>query len=276
MAWIELHQSVWTHRKTLMLGHALGLPPAYAAAHMMQLWCWALDNAQDGDLTGLPPAVVAAGAGWAGDPDLFVEAAVTVGYLDRDGDSLRIHDWHDYAGKLIERREQQRERMRQARSRALASRAHNVSGKAQEREQLPNRTEPNHTVPGEEGEAGGAPPGEQPDNAPVNWMFWYHKRTTRHPTAKEIADADALIEKGVTHELIIAMIERAIELKRSAPAAWALKRIADLQPYNIRTVDDLCRFEAEQQRQNRSRDAPKREEPRGFDALMAIIGGGSA
>lgn len=276
MAWIELHQSVWTHRKTLMLGHALGLPPAYAAAHMMQLWCWALDNAQDGDLTGLPPAVVAAGAGWAGDPDLFVEAAVTVGYLDRDGDSLRIHDWHDYAGKLIERREQQRERMRQARSRALASRAHNVSGKAQEREQLPNRTEPNHTVPGEEGEAGGAPPGEPPDNAPVNWMFWYHKRTTRHPTAKEIADADALIEKGVTHELIIAMIERAIELKRSAPAAWALKRIADLQPYNIRTVDDLCRFEAEQQRQNRSRDAPKREEPRGFDALMAIIGGGSA
>lgn len=261
----------------MMLGHALGLPPAYAAAHMMQLWCWALDNAPDGDLSGLPPAVVAAGAGWAGDPDLFVEAAATVGYLDRDGDSLRIHDWHDYAGKLIERREQQRERMRQARSRALASRAHNVSGKAQEREQLPNRTEPNHTVPGEEGEegeegeAGGAPPGEPPDNAPVNWMFWYHKRTTRHPTAKEIADADALIEKGVTHELIIAMIERAIELKRSAPAAWALKRIADLQPYNIRTVDDLCRFEAEQQRQNRSRDAPGRARLTGFDALMAIM-----
>jgi len=276
MAWIELHQSVWTHRKTLMLGHALGLPPAYAAAHMMQLWCWALDNAPDGDLSGLPPAVVAAGAGWAGDPDLFVEAAATVGYLDRDGDSLRIHDWHDYAGKLIERREQQRERMRQARSRALASRAHNVSGKAQEREQLPNRTEPNHTVPGEEGEegeAGGAPPGERngetPDDTPVNWIRWYEERTTRLPSRSEIADADALIQRGVTHELIIAMIERAIELKRSAPAAWAIKRLADLQAYNIRTVEDLHRFESEQQQ--RARDAPGRARLTGFDALMAIM-----
>lgn len=166
MAWIELHQSVWTHRKTLMLGHALGLPPAYAAAHMMQLWCWALDNAQDGDLSGLPAPVIAAGAGWTGDPDQFVEAAVSVGFLDRDGETLRIHDWEDYAGKLIERRTQHRERMRQIRAKTLAARDANVNSTQADRAELPNRTVPNHTQPEIE-DRETAPPDavDEPDDA---------------------------------------------------------------------------------------------------------------
>lgn len=147
MAWIELHQSVWTHRKTLMLGHALGLPPAYAAAHMMQLWCWALDNAQDGDLTGLPAAVVAAGAGWTGDPDQFVEAAVSAGYLDREGEFLLIHDWHDYAGKLIEARQRDAERKRRARITATSPQPVRRTSAGHQTDIQRNRTVPNPTVP---------------------------------------------------------------------------------------------------------------------------------
>lgn len=113
--WIELHQSVWTHRKTLLLADALDLDPTYAAAHMARLWTWALDNAQDGDLSGLPPRVIAAGAGWTGDPERFVAAVVAAGFLDQVGDSLLLHDWHDYAGRLMEQRRLNAERNKRKR-----------------------------------------------------------------------------------------------------------------------------------------------------------------
>lgn len=145
MAWIELHQTVWTHRKTLLLGHALDLPPAYAAAHMLQLWCWALDNAPDGDLSGLPPAVIAAGAGWTGDPGQFVDAAVDAGFLDREDDCLLIHDWYDYAGKLIEKRQQDAERKRRARTTAKRRQDVQWTSIGQDADVAGNRTVPNPT-----------------------------------------------------------------------------------------------------------------------------------
>lgn len=116
MAWIEVHQTIWSHRKTLILAGLLEIDPILAAAHMIHLWTWSVDNAPDGNLTGLPAPVIAYGAGWRGDPERFVEAAVKAGFLDREGDQLRLHDWEDYAGRLIERRLQDAERKRRERA----------------------------------------------------------------------------------------------------------------------------------------------------------------
>jgi len=110
MAWIELHQSFWDHAKTTALAEILDMEPLYAAAHLAHLWTWSLDNAPDGDLTGLRPRSIAVGSAWRGDPDQFIDAAVEAGFLDRDGDTLTIHDWADYAGRRFERRRQSRER----------------------------------------------------------------------------------------------------------------------------------------------------------------------
>jgi len=118
VAWIELHQSLWTHRKTLIMAVALNLDETYAAAHMARLWTWALDNAPQGDLTGLPNEVIARGAGWKGDPDEFVAAAIKAGFLEKIDGALQLHDWEDYAGRLIERRAAERERSRQRREAA--------------------------------------------------------------------------------------------------------------------------------------------------------------
>lgn len=115
MAWIELHQAIWTHRKTFILAAELNIDETYAAAHMIRLWTWALDNAPDGDLSGLPPKVIAYGAGWRGDAEAFVEASIKAGWLDRDNESLVIHDWYDYAGRLIEKRRKDMERKRKER-----------------------------------------------------------------------------------------------------------------------------------------------------------------
>jgi len=120
MAWIELHQTIWTHRKTLVLAAELGIEPDLAVARVVRLWCWSLDNCPDGDLSALPAAVLAAGANWTGDPKALVDALLRAGFLDRQDERLLLHDWWEYAGRLIERRRDDALRKRAARTRATS------------------------------------------------------------------------------------------------------------------------------------------------------------
>lgn len=117
MAWIEVHQSLVTHRKTLAAADLLDMKPVHLAGHLIAFWLWALDNVPDGNLNGTSPRIIAYAAQWDEDPKRFVGALEDTGFLTRNsaGDLL-IHDWHDYAGKLIERRTIERERQRQRRT----------------------------------------------------------------------------------------------------------------------------------------------------------------
>lgn len=114
-SWLPAYQSIWTHRKTFELAALLGVNETYAAAHVLRLCSWALDNAPDGDLAGLSDRAIAYGAGWHQEVGLFVAALVKSGYLD---DDRRIHDWMDYAGKLLVRREKDAERKQKSRGQA--------------------------------------------------------------------------------------------------------------------------------------------------------------
>ena len=51
MAWIELHQTLPSNRKTMRLKRLLKIKTPQAVGHMCMLWLWAVDNAADGDLT---------------------------------------------------------------------------------------------------------------------------------------------------------------------------------------------------------------------------------
>ena len=67
MAWIEVHQSLPSHRKTSKLMRELGVKTrAQAVGHLVMLWLWALDNAPTGNLRELDPDDVADAAGWSG------------------------------------------------------------------------------------------------------------------------------------------------------------------------------------------------------------------
>jgi len=77
-----------------------------------------VDYAEDGDLSAFDAIQVSEAAGWTGDAGEFLQALLQCGgpqhsgFLERDGDTLRVHDWSNYAGRLIERREANRERQR--------------------------------------------------------------------------------------------------------------------------------------------------------------------
>src|SRR6478609_2825650 len=115
MAFIESHQELARHPKTRKAARLLECSVPTVIGHLHLLWWWALDYAQDGDLAAYEPADVAEGALWDGDPARFVDALTTAGFLDPVDGQLCIHDWHDYAGRLVELRRKDAERKRAAR-----------------------------------------------------------------------------------------------------------------------------------------------------------------
>jgi hypothetical protein len=111
MAWLPVYQSLREHRKVLVLADTLDIPEAQAVGHLVLFWLWALDNSPDGSLPE-SPRIVAKAAQWEGECATFVDAMTSSGWLNEDG---TIHDWSEFAGKLIEQRETTRERAKKHR-----------------------------------------------------------------------------------------------------------------------------------------------------------------
>lgn len=149
MAWIESHQSLRDHPKTRKLSRILGTSLPATIGHLQCLWWWAIDYAEDGNLSRFDAFDIAIGGEWDQDADTFVNALVTVGFLEYIADGLTVHDWDDYAGKLIERRKANAERMRNARAARDAGtnepRATHVQGTTNARAERQYRT--NQTIP---------------------------------------------------------------------------------------------------------------------------------
>jgi hypothetical protein len=113
MAWYEAHQTLAKHPKTLKLARLLKVDRRYAVGLLHDLFSWALDSAKsDGTLPGMAEEDIAAALDFTGKKGYaVVDALLESGYLEYDS-AFRIHDWHDYAGKISERRAADKERKR--------------------------------------------------------------------------------------------------------------------------------------------------------------------
>jgi hypothetical protein len=115
--WIESHQSLARHPKTLRLARLLNTSAPAAIGHLHMLWWWCLEYADDGDVTGFEAGELAFAAMWEGDAATFIDALIGAGFIDVGGDGRRhVHDWEEYAGKVARRRKTNAERMRAARA----------------------------------------------------------------------------------------------------------------------------------------------------------------
>jgi hypothetical protein len=168
VAWIESHQSLLMHRKTLHAVRLLRANRYQVIGHLHALWWWALDNlGADGWLNGLADDDLAAGAGWDGDPTEFARALTTAGFIDVDGNGERwLHDWYDYAGKLLDRRATERDRLRQKRATAKQQQSNDPELLLQRTPDVaatydgtvPNRTQQNSTEDSSGADAPPSPP----------------------------------------------------------------------------------------------------------------------
>lgn len=122
MAWIESHQELARHPKTKRLARLLGIGIPAAIGHLHLLWWWALDFAQDGDLSRHEIEDIEDAALWDAGPGVLVRALLVAGFLDRDeNDRLSIHDWSEYGGALVARRVRDADRKRQWREQQKAA-----------------------------------------------------------------------------------------------------------------------------------------------------------
>ena len=110
MAWIESHQEMKDNPKTIRLARRLKIEVPHAIGCLHCLWWWAISYAQDGTLYRYENLDIAYAMLWKGDPDELIEALKAERFLDVDEQGLVIHDWWDYAGKLLEKRRSDSER----------------------------------------------------------------------------------------------------------------------------------------------------------------------
>src|SRR5690606_18080719 len=152
MAWIESHQEIGRHPKTKKFARRLGVSIPTAVGHLHLLWHWAMDFAEDGTLDNFESWELADAAMWEGDADEFVDALISVQFIDRTDTGSELHDWDDYAGKLIQRRREDAERKRKSRAKSDKSETSTddqppSGGRPQDVTRMSDVTVPNRTVP---------------------------------------------------------------------------------------------------------------------------------
>jgi hypothetical protein len=121
MTWIRVDTALTRHPKVVRFASAINASRHEAIGLLVDLWTWSIDYAEDGDLTRYTSAelLTALGAFQASaliEIDLL-EALETSGFVDRDGDTVVLHDWDAHQGQLIAQREAGRERQKKYRQR---------------------------------------------------------------------------------------------------------------------------------------------------------------
>ncbi len=169
MAWIESHQTLGDHPKTFKFARILGVSRATAVGHLHYLWWWALEYAQDGDLGKFDPAEVAIAGLWDGEPQEFIDALINAGFLDPDS---TIHDWMDYAGRLVQARKRKADGMRKKRDGTLPTHA------------VTNRTQPYPTVPNQKRTPLPSPEAKDSPLLVPEWLTTFSE--VHQPTPEEI------------------------------------------------------------------------------------------
>jgi DnaD/phage-associated family protein len=122
MAYVEAHAGLRDHLKTKKVARTLNIPKTQVIGHLLCLWWWCQEYAQDGDLSQFSSMDLAEAAEWPGMPEAFVNALLScgvkggAGFLGHDEDGrLVVNDWLQYGGKLFVRRDQTAKRVRKLR-----------------------------------------------------------------------------------------------------------------------------------------------------------------
>lgn len=117
--WIELHQEMPRHPKTLALAQTLKISRREAVGLLIDLWTWGLNCADEtGHLRGITNEGIAMALDWSGrQAAKLVNALVGCGWIDGENGNYSLHDWADYTSRLSDKRKDA-ERKREARKRA--------------------------------------------------------------------------------------------------------------------------------------------------------------
>lgn len=219
MAWIEAHQELANHPKTLKLSLLLKIPKAQVIGMLLLLWWWSVDYAPDGNLSKFDIDIISGVLDYKSkDPRKAIDALITAGFLNED---MTIHDWSDYTGRLILSRQdnKEREKLRKQRQRDRHRTNDNVTplSHGTDAGQIPpshpchsptvhNSTQQYTTVPTSPLPPGTGDGGTDADVTDVEGLKavsdWYTKSTGKLLSSALITDTQRFLSAGADAELI--------------------------------------------------------------------------
>ena len=141
MAWIESHEEIGDHRKTLRLCQQLlcNVPTAVGYVHL--LWHYTLKVAwADGNLAEFTPKVIERACWWTGDEGGLIKALQASGYMD----GMKIHEWRTYAKHIIYQRKYNDRRKKENTAFLQSQNRRKVPVVTAQNTSLPDLTIPNH------------------------------------------------------------------------------------------------------------------------------------
>lgn len=235
MAWIEAHQELANHPKTLKLSLLLKIPKAQVIGMLLLLWWWSVDYAPDGNLSKFDIDIISGVLDYKSkDPRKAIDALITAGFLNED---MTIHDWSDYTGRLILSRQdnKEREKLRKQRQRDRHRTNDNVTplSRGTDAGQIPpshpchsptvhNSTQQYTTVPTSPlppGTGGGGTGADATDVEGLKAVSdWYTKSTGKMLSSALIADTQRFLSAGADAELI--QYALGISLSKGNPASY--------------------------------------------------------
>jgi hypothetical protein len=179
--WLESHADLRDHPKTDLLMDLLAITRRDACGLLHFLWWRTLTYAPSGDLSDFTDGQIARWADWDGDPGHLVSALKTAGFMDS---ARTIHDWEDFAGRWIDRRNADADRKREARKAAAGRTNGSTNGSAAPdvraasdgrparayagaRARKPDLTGPDHTGPNRTSTSPQPPPPAEGELAPT-------------------------------------------------------------------------------------------------------------
>jgi len=149
MAWIESHQELERHPKTLRLMVLMGWGLDETIGKLHRFWWWCVDYAQDGDLRKYNDALIGSVVGLnSDDAKRFVEAMVNCGGESASGfiDRLpyfRVHDWWDRIGMFLQIKYKHQPERWQTIKNLYYNGSKNVAKNSTPNLTIPNLTKPN-------------------------------------------------------------------------------------------------------------------------------------
>lgn len=161
------HQTI-TLVKFKALSKRLSLPLCWTVGVLEGLWVFACHNARDGDLSRFSNLELAGWLEYPGDETELIDALVETGWLDRDGDSLLVHDWNEHKPNWLKgiqgRNEKEKPSCKPSRVPSAEPSSQPSSEPSTEPPNLtlprPNQTQPNPTLPS---------PDLEPEPLPAAW-----------------------------------------------------------------------------------------------------------
>lgn len=190
MAWLEIHTVLPRHRKNLGLARDLRLKSEWTMGNLIALWLTVLEQQEDGDLSKWSDDLIAESGGFQAKGPQIVELLYKHGLLDRD--TRLVHDWLEYAGKLLKSKYASGKAKKVAQNRDRLEAIWEKHGKfldAAHRAKCESRKPPTPVPRDTQGEPEGVPRHTTKQN------------TTQPPKEKKVAGEKETFNRGLHHDI---------------------------------------------------------------------------